>query len=324
MRATVAASAGVVVACLVATTLLLGGWLLAAAGGAQEDCGDAALSGRVPTELVPLFEAAAARYELGAEGAAILAGLTDVESGFGRNLGPSSAGAIGWTQFMPATWEAFGVDADGDGSRDPMVAADAIFSAARYLRHLGAPRDWRRALYGYNHAWWYVDRVLRRSRELLMDDIADPLTCALSGPGVVDPTGHRLVGGGRIVPIPGAPGMSIDERILQDVLLLIRRFRVRVTDGYAPNGHAADGEHPLGLAVDLVPGPRGTWDDVDELAAWAEPQQGQPRAPFRWVGYDGDANHGRGHHLHLSWRHGPASGRPPARWVEVLTAVALP
>ena len=38
----------------------------------------------------------------------------------------------------------------------------------------------------------------------------------------------------------------------------------------------------------------------------------RPALPFRWVGYDGDAGHGCGHHLHLSWNH--AAGAPvPAR-----------
>jgi hypothetical protein len=42
---------------------------------------------------------------------------------------------------------------------------------------------------------------------------------------------------------------------------------------------------------------------VDKLARWAEPRQNRPRPPFRWVGYNGDADHGRGDHLHLSWDH---------------------
>ena len=297
--------------------LLFAGVLLGAAGGSQAPCGAGSLaSDRVPAELVPLFEDASARYDLGQKGPSVLAALTDVESGFGKNMGPSTAGAMGWTQFLPATWRRFGVDADGDARRDPMSAPDAIHAAARYLRHLGAPADWRRALFGYNHADWYVDRVLRRARELSVDDVLAPLECG--APLSID--AERLVGGGRIVPIPGAPGESLDERVLSDVLFLMRRFRVAVTDGYASSGHKAGGEHPLGLAVDLVPGPGGTWDDVDALAKWAEPEQGRPRAPFRWVGYDGDANHGRGHHLHLSWRHGPAPGqRPPAAWVEVIS-----
>lgn len=106
---------------------------------------------------------------------------------------------------------------------------------------------------------------------------------------------------GGIVPIPGMPGESIHRSILGDVMQIIRKYRARVTDGYATSGHAANGEHPKGLAVDLVPGAGGSWDDITALANWAEPQQNNPRSPFRWVGYTGDAGHGSGDHLHLSW-----------------------
>src|SRR5207247_1658053 len=62
----------------------------------------------------------------------VLAAINKVESDFGRNMGPSSAGAIGWMQFMPSTWLRWGVDADGDGGADPGRAADAVYAAARY------------------------------------------------------------------------------------------------------------------------------------------------------------------------------------------------
>ncbi|MEI2702176.1 MAG: hypothetical protein V9E83_07220 [Baekduia sp.] len=144
---------------------------------------------------------------------------------------------------------------------------------------------------------------------------------AISAPALTGGV-QRVVGGGRIVAIPGQAGELIDERILPDVLWIIQTFHAQVADGYAPTGHAADGEHPLGLAVDLVPGPGGSWDDIDRLAQLAEPAQNQPRPPWRWVGYDGDQGHGRGNHLHLSWQHGPGrpGNKPPAAWVLTLAA----
>lgn len=116
---------------------------------------------------------------------------------------------------------------------------------------------------------------------------------------------------GGIVQIPGkfGGGQGIDSRILNDVVSLITRFKALVTAGYAPSGHAAGGEHPLGLAIDVVPGPGGSWDRIGEFAKWAEPQQNHPRNPFRWVGWTGDAGHGppseagANAHLHLSWLH---------------------
>jgi cell wall-associated NlpC family hydrolase len=90
----------------------------------------------------------------------VLAAINKVETNFGRNLGPSSAGAVGWMQFMPSTWARWGVDANGDGVADPNNPTDAIFSAARYLAGCGGQFDIARAVYCYNHANWYVSEVL--------------------------------------------------------------------------------------------------------------------------------------------------------------------
>jgi len=128
----------------------------------------------------------------------------------------------------------------------------------------------------------------------------------------------KTSGGGRFVAIPGFPGERIDRRLLADIRWMKRRWDIFVTDGYSDDAvHAANGEHPLGLAADIVPNKAagGTWKKIDRLAAWAEPAQDQPRAPFRWVGYDGDAGHGHGHHLHLSWSHSDAQPFTPARTV---------
>jgi Ca2+-binding RTX toxin-like protein len=130
---------------------------------------------------------------------------------------------------------------------------------------------------------------------------------------------HVVSGGGKIVGIPGFPGERVDRRLLRDVRWMRARYRIHVTDGFATSGHAPGGEHPIGVALDIVPGAGGSWSDIDRLARFAEPRQNRPRAPFRWVGYNGDANHGRGNHLHLSWAHGPARSGHPPRWVQVLT-----
>jgi murein DD-endopeptidase MepM/ murein hydrolase activator NlpD len=94
----------------------------------------------------------------------VLAAINKIESNFGRNMGPSSAGAVGWMQFMPSTWERWGTDATGDGVADPWNAEDAIFSAARYLAAAGARDDLYRGVYAYNHAHWYVKDVLDLAR----------------------------------------------------------------------------------------------------------------------------------------------------------------
>jgi murein DD-endopeptidase MepM/ murein hydrolase activator NlpD len=112
-------------------------------------------------QLSALWRAAGAAYGVPWQ---VLAAINKVESNFGRNMGPSSAGAIGWMQFMPSTWLRWGLDADGDGVADPWRAADAIYAAARYLAASGAQTDLASAVYSYNHAQWYVDEVLATAR----------------------------------------------------------------------------------------------------------------------------------------------------------------
>ena len=107
--------------------------------------------------LRPIWQAAGSAYGIPWE---VLGAINKVETNFGTNLGPSSAGAVGWMQFMPSTWARWGIDANGDGHADPNSPADAIFSAARYLAGCGGQFDIARAVYCYNHASWYVNEVL--------------------------------------------------------------------------------------------------------------------------------------------------------------------
>jgi murein DD-endopeptidase MepM/ murein hydrolase activator NlpD len=90
----------------------------------------------------------------------VLAAINKIESNFGRNMGPSSAGAVGWMQFMPSTWLRWGMDGDGDRISDPWDPEDGVFSAARYLAAADGASDIRRAVFAYNHADWYVNDVV--------------------------------------------------------------------------------------------------------------------------------------------------------------------
>jgi murein DD-endopeptidase MepM/ murein hydrolase activator NlpD len=108
-------------------------------------------------QLLDIWKSAGQAYDVPWN---VLAAINKIESNFGRNMGPSSAGAIGWMQFMPSTWLRWGVDADGNGTVDPWNPVDAIYSAARYLSASGAAGDIRQAVFSYNHAWWYVNQVM--------------------------------------------------------------------------------------------------------------------------------------------------------------------
>jgi cell wall-associated NlpC family hydrolase len=87
----------------------------------------------------------------------VLAAIGYVESSFGANDGPSSAGALGPMQFEPSTWALYG---DGGNIMDP---ADAIPAAARLLAANGAPGNLQQALLAYNHASWYVTEILSQA-----------------------------------------------------------------------------------------------------------------------------------------------------------------
>jgi hypothetical protein len=145
-----------------------------------------------------------------------------------------------------------------------------------------------------------------------------------------------LFGTGKIVPIPAsiphAEGDMVDRRIIPNLRWIAQRFPIYVTDGYSgplPNGehvgcdecHVKNSDHYNGLAVDIVPTNPSSkcdanWAGITRLALWAEPVQNEPRPPFRWVGYEGDAGHGCGNHLHLSWNHAIAPMFQLAEWVE--------
>jgi murein DD-endopeptidase MepM/ murein hydrolase activator NlpD/outer membrane biosynthesis protein TonB len=116
---------------------------------------------RIPPFLLPIYQAAAARYGIPWE---VLAAINEIETDYGRNAGVSSAGAVGWMQFLPSTWKRYGVDANRDGVADPSNPVDAVFAAARYLRAAGADRDLTRAVFAYNHSDAYVHSVLGRAR----------------------------------------------------------------------------------------------------------------------------------------------------------------
>ena len=135
---------------------------------------------RVPIFLLPIYQAAGIEYGVRWE---VLAAINEIETDYGRNLNISSAGALGWMQFMPSSWEAYGVDANKDGKKDPFNPVDAIFAAANYLNASGGEKDLRKAIFAYNHADWYVDSVLLRAKLLsgVPSDVVGSLTGLTEG-----------------------------------------------------------------------------------------------------------------------------------------------
>jgi hypothetical protein len=131
---------------------------------------------RIPPFLLPIYQAAGTQYGIRWE---VLAAINEIETDYGRNLNVSSAGALGWMQFIPSSWRTYGLDANNDGEKDPYNPVDAIFAAARYLKAAGGEENIRRAIFAYNHADWYVDSVILRAR--LISGLPADLIGSLTG-----------------------------------------------------------------------------------------------------------------------------------------------
>ena len=244
----------------VAFVLMVGAAVcIAALLGGSAGCG-AEASGTVkgvPAKLVPIYEQAAARYGLGAQGPSVLAAINYVETDFGTDMGPSSAGAEGWMQFLPESWASYGVDADGDGIADPADPWDAIFAAARLLKASGAPSDWHEAIFSYNHAEWYVEEVLQRAR--------------------------RYAGAGSVA---SCEALAPDEAVAKMIAEASRLSALRPQTAYVWGGSHGESPTPANGPFDCssavshllqVGGFGNPTMDTVGLASWGEP------GPGKWI-----------------------------------------
>jgi hypothetical protein len=285
----------------------------------------------IPKDYLRLYEAAGAAMG----GWEYLAAIGKVETDHGRSRAPgvraglNSVGCCsGPMQFSvigrPSTWDSYGVDGDHDGKTSPFDPQDAIPAAARYLQASGAPDDWDGAIFAYNHAAWYVAEVKAWAERYR--------GAPAGGLPVGSATSQGLTEGRPwLQPVPGSSAVC-DRRIVPDLVAIIGHYHLAAGDCFSLSGHERAGEHPLGLAVDLVPGPGGSWDLVAQAArdlGWspacgATGCAGQLPSPFRFIGYNGYPGHGDpAHagamaHLHLSWQHTPAAPGSPAARVQTL------
>jgi cell wall-associated NlpC family hydrolase len=171
-------AAGVLFVALLIVPVFLGaGQFLFGGGGRGAGCtdtgeanaqpGEAADARAIPAGYLDLYKTAGKRFGMPWN---VLAGIGKVETNHGQSrlpgvhTGENFAGAGGPMQFLAATWAAFAVDGNSDGKKDRYHPADAIPSAAAYLKHNGAPDRMRTAIFMYNHSWEYVDMVLGWSK----------------------------------------------------------------------------------------------------------------------------------------------------------------
>ena len=317
----------------------------------------------IPAHYLALYRSASRRYGVPWP---VLAGIGSIETNHGRSRAPGVRAGVnrygccaGPMQFNlrngpPSTWDRYGVDSNRDGNRDVHDPADAIASAGHYLRALlrAADGDLRQAVLGYNHSPAYVDHVLARARayaQLSGDDLAaDPRAttgCVAAdvsaGPAnlraAVRATSPRAF---RRLPVwamaPGRAPQAVDARLRDDVVWILRRYRVRVTAAREP-GHRTHGD---GTAIDIVPAHATTqqaWDNsAGRLArhlGWSPACARSGTRPacrlvaaVQFVGYDGYPGHGSPRtcrhecpaHLHVSWAspcYGTSGLAPPCEWI---------
>jgi hypothetical protein len=329
----------------IAIPVMLFGTMFAVIGGglssASSAAGNAAPSPfaleSIPPELLRLYQTAGSKYGLEWE---YIAAIGKVETDHGRlnapgvRSGQNAHGCCaGPMQFHNdygrggGTWGAYGVDGNGDGKKDIYDPADAIPAAARYLKASGAPGDWDRAIFAYNHAGWYVDLV-----KSWAERYRGPLLGGLpSMPGGGGAHTQTLEGRKWLAPVPGTDAVC-DRRIVPDVVMLLRKYKMAAGDCFALRGHANNGEHPLGLGIDLGVARGGSWELVGKAArdlGWRQSCastgcEGRLENAMRvvlWNGYPGHgdpAHAGSNAHLHLSWQHSPSSPGEPARTVKTL------
>jgi hypothetical protein len=137
------------------------GLALTGTAAANVPCYDVSVAG-IPDHYLATYRDAGNAYNLDWT---IVAGVGRVETNHGRfeaGCDESGAGARGPMQFMPATWDAYGVDGNNDGVENICDYRDAIPAAANYLVALGARQNPHQALCDYYGACQdnYADAVL--------------------------------------------------------------------------------------------------------------------------------------------------------------------
>lgn len=202
--------------------LLLVGVLVAVSGD-QPSPSELALD-EIPHELIGVYDAAAATCE-GLDWT-VLAAIHKVETGFGTGRATSSAGAQGPMQFMPSTFESYGVDGNGDGRAEINDVEDAIFSASNLLCANGAgdPARLATAIWNYNHSQTYVNEVLTLAANYGVIAIPN---------GVAYAAANDLLRNPRVVLTPNAradlEAGAVDPRLVSLLAWVAERHTISIT-----------------------------------------------------------------------------------------------
>ncbi|HEX4186280.1 MAG TPA: lytic murein transglycosylase [Solirubrobacteraceae bacterium] len=222
---------------------------------------------RIPPFLLPIYKAAAAQYGVPWQ---ILAAINEIETNYGSDQSVSTAGAVGWMQFMPATWLQYGVDALNAGYADPYNPVDAIFGAARYLRAAGAQSDLHAAILAYNHSEEYASSVLLRAKLIS----TYPRSVVASLTGLIDarlPVTGKQVGWGALLPSPSSATANATPSSAKTA-----------ETPAAPSAQAASAQAPTGSNAS-TPGSSAAPAPAGAPAATGAKARPKPEAPLQLV-----------------------------------------
>ncbi len=242
---------------------------------------------RVPLFLLPIYQAAGIQYGVPWQ---VLAAINEVETDYGTNVSVSSAGAVGWMQFMPETWLQYGVDALGAGYADPYNPVDAIFAAARYLHAAGASSNLHTAILAYNHSDAYVESVLLRAK--LIASYPQSVIATLTGLT----EGRLPVAGARIAADPNTSALALSPSNATAGAVAVEGAPATGSGEAAPGAPrmgaqagSTAGAQPSGAAT-TIPGA----SDAPAPAAAASGLNTSPSAASAAVGSAAAARAGRG------------------------------
>jgi hypothetical protein len=241
------------VAVMLGLVMLLALTVALLGGGDDELAPSERAAEEIPQDLLPLYRAAAQSCE-GMDWT-LLAAVHKTETSFGRGSVTSSAGAQGPMQFIPQTFAAYGVDADGNGSAQANDLEDAVFSAANYLCANGAgdPARLRSALWHYNHDPAYVDEVASLAASYGVAPVSPGVALASTSPHAILTNPNVTMT--ELARNDVAAGV-IDPRVLEVLEILSRRFQISVSvlkSGHSPYvaGTTSLSNHYFGRAVDI-------------------------------------------------------------------------
>ena len=209
----------------------------------------------IPAQYLQLYQRAGERYRIDPW---ILAAIGAIETRHGTSSAPGvhsgvntygcCAGPMQFSVIGPrSTWDRYGVDGNRDDRRSPYDPEDAIPATARYLRASGAPADYAKAIFAYNHAHWYVAEVLAQA------ELYRGAAMASGGSPGDTASVRELLGNSRIVLTPGQRvdlrAGGIDERLLATLEWIGRRHTVLITSLRAD--HYSGTNHEAGRAMDI-------------------------------------------------------------------------